>query len=205
MVKVKICGIRRLEDALVAAEYGADALGFVFYKKSMRFISPSSARKIIKKLPPFISTVGVFVNPSLEELKRVIEISGIQFVQLHGEENPELVDDLKIPFIKGLRIEKKIEEKELKAWKSASAFLIEGKSEKGYGGTGTGFDYEVVKPFTQNYRIIIAGGLNPSNVSWVVKRLKPYGVDVSSGVEESPGVKSHKLIKEFIRNAKSAG
>jgi len=205
MVKVKICGIRRLEDAIVAAESGADALGFVFYRKSLRFISPSSGWKIIKRLPPLISPVGVFVNPSQEELKRAIEISGIKVIQLHGDENPELIEGLKIPVIKAIRIEKKIDERKLRMWKGASAFLIEGKSEKGYGGTGIQFDYKVVKPFTKNYRIIIAGGLNPSNVSTVVKTLKPYGVDVSSGVEESPGVKSHKLIKEFIRNAKSAG
>jgi phosphoribosylanthranilate isomerase len=204
MVKVKICGIKRVEDALVAAEYGADALGFVFYKKSPRYISPPSAWKIIKRLPPFISTVGVFVNPAPEEVKRALEISGIKVIQLHGEEEPELIDALKVPVIKAIRIEKKIEERELKMWKDACAFLVEGKSDKGYGGTGTQFDYEVVKPFTKNYRIIIAGGLNPSNVSKVVKTLRPYGVDVSSGVEESPGVKSHKLIKEFIRNAKSA-
>jgi phosphoribosylanthranilate isomerase len=204
MVKVKICGIKRVEDALVAVEYGADALGFVFYKKSPRYISPSSAWKIIKRLPPFISTVGVFVNPAPEELKMALEISGIKVIQLHGEEHPELIDALKVPVIKAIRIEKKIEERELKMWKGASAFLIEGKSDKGYGGTGTQFDYKVVKPFTKNYRIIIAGGLTPSNVSKVVKTLRPYGVDVSSGVEESPGVKSHKLIKEFIRNAKSA-
>ncbi len=190
---------------MLACEFGADAFGFVFYKKSLRFISPSSAWKIIKKLPPFISPVGVFVNPSIEELKSAIELSGIQKVQLHGEENPELVEELKLPVIKAFRIEDKIDQKELKKWeKVASAFLLEGKSEKGYGGTGTPFDYRMVKPFTKDYRIIVAGGLNPSNVKKVVRMVRPYGVDVSSGVEISPGIKSPELMKEFIKNAKSA-
>lgn len=204
MVKVKICGIKKLEDALLAGEFGASAVGFVFYKKSPRFISPSSAWMIIKRLPPFLCPVGVFVNPSFEELKMAIEMSGIQVIQLHGEENPELVKNLKIGIIKAIRIEDKINEDEMKRWKMASCFLIEGKSKKGYGGTGTSFDYRAVKPYTKNYRIIIAGGLNPSNVKRVLQMVKPYGVDVSSGVEISPGVKSPQLMKEFIKNATSS-
>lgn len=205
MVKIKICGITRLDDALFAAELGVDAVGFVFYRKSPRFIAPVEARRIIEKLPPSVCPVGVFVNPGEAELKMAIEESGIRGVQLHGEEEPELVKDLKMCIIKTFKVEKEVEEERMIRWKVAKAFLIEGRSSKGEGGVGASFNYRIIKPYTERYRIIVAGGLTPENVGEVVRDLTPFGVDVSSGVEVSQGVKSKKLMEEFVRNARSAG
>ncbi len=202
MTKVKICGIKRLKDALLACEFGADAIGFVFYEKSPRYISEDKARKIIEKLPPFICKVGVFVNPEPSYLKKIIEETGINAIQLHGEESPYILEWIKLSVIKAIRIEKKKDLESLNYWKKASAILLEGKSKLGYGGVGAGFNHDLIKGLTERYRIIIAGGLNPKNVRNIILKLKPYGVDVSSGVEISPGIKDEKLMKEFIKNAK---
>lgn len=202
-VRVKICGITNLEDAITCCEFGADAIGFVFFPGSPRYISFSKAEKIISKLPPFITKVGVFVNPSYDEIKKGINI-GINAVQLHGEEKAEEYNSIKtLPLIKAFRISGPPEINALKGWKFVSAFLFEGRKPGGYGGVGARFNPDWVKGIVKKWKIIVAGGLTPDNVKKVVKQLKPYGVDVSSGVETSLGKKDKKLIKRFIKNAKN--
>lgn len=201
-VKVKICGITNYQDAMMCCEMGADAVGFVFYPNSPRYIPFGIAEKIIAKLPPFVAKVGVFVNPKRTEIKHGIE-AGITVLQLHGDEEPDDYEFLKgTPLIKVFRISGEPKESVLKRWRIANAFLFEGRSERGYGGVGAHINVNWLKRTVKNWNVIVAGGLTPANVRAVVKALKPYGVDVSSGVEKSPGIKDKKLVKEFIKNAK---
>lgn len=202
MVKVKICGITNLDDAVAAIESGADALGFVFFDKSPRYISPEEARLIIKKLPPFVVTIGVFVNEKTKRLEEVTNLSGIDVVQLHGDEPPEMCD-ISRRVIKAIRV-KSVESLEtLKNYKDrVSTFLLDTFRPDSVGGTGQIFDWDIAQKAKQFGRIILAGGLTPDNIAEAIKRVRPYGVDVSSGVESKVGKKDHKKMKLFIERAK---
>lgn len=203
MVKVKICGITNFEDALAAADYGADALGFVFFKKSPRYISPAKAKAIIKKLQPFISTVGVFVNEDKKNIEKVITHAGINTIQLHGDEPPDACN-LSRAVIKAIRV-KSIDNLEIisKYKNKVSAFLLDTYTPEIFGGTGQIFNWDIAIEAKQFGRIILAGGLTPENIEQAIHRVHPYAVDVSSGVEAEKGRKDHRKMKLFIERAKA--
>ncbi len=203
MVKIKICGITNEGDALAAVEAGADALGFVFYQDSPRYITPGDAGRIALSLPPFVTTVGVFVNESPEAVNEYMKEAGLDLAQLHGEETPSVCAQVCRPVIKAVRVKS---ERDLCVMKSyrVSAFLLDAKVEGLYGGTGERISLETALEAGKYGRIILAGGLDPENVAEAVHRVKPYGVDVSSGVEAAPGRKDHIKIERFIREAKNA-
>jgi phosphoribosylanthranilate isomerase len=197
MTKVKICGIRNLNDAIFAADYGADAIGFVF-AKSKRKITKEKARAIVRQLPPFITTVGLFVNETVENMVAACRFCGLDAIQLHGNELPGLLNKLKdFKTIKAFRIQNEKDINPIQKYK-ANAILLDGYSENKMGGTGTTFDWKIVKKLKTTTPIIVAGGLTHLNVSQAIKIVKPYGVDVSSGVESRPGEKDKRLIKKFI-------
>jgi phosphoribosylanthranilate isomerase len=201
MTKVKICGIKTLSDAKFAVDYGADAIGFVF-AKSIRNVSKEKARAIVRKLPPFVTTVGLFVNDTAENIEAICRFCGLDAIQLHGNERPGLLNKLKaFKTIKAFRIQNEKDIIPIRKYKP-DAILLDGYSENKMGGTGTSFDWKIVKDIKTSIPIIVAGGLTPLNVSRAIKIVKPYAVDVSSGVESIPGKKDRKLIKKFIDAAK---
>src|SRR3990172_2375300 len=182
MVKVKICGITNLEDAQAAAEAGADALGFVFYPESPRFIDPGKARAIIARLPVFITSVGVFVDESEDLIRRIIREGGIQVLQFHGSESPMLCTRFREKAIKAIRIKDEESINSMQMY-NVDTFLLDTHQEGAKGGTGKTFDWKIAEKAKANGRIILSGGLTPSTVGEAVRRVRPYGVDVSSGVE----------------------
>lgn len=193
-MRTKICGITSFEDAMVAIEAGADALGFVFYEKSPRYISPFDAKEIIKKLPPFVEKVGLFVNVDAQVINSYIQESGCTLAQIHFEAPDELYEQLFVPYIKVIRAK---ESKDISKY-SDEYRLIDAYSEA-YGGVGKRLNLEWFKNVDCS-KIILAGGLNADNVA-SLKEYGFYGVDVSSGVEISHGVKNPEKVKEFIKNA----
>ena len=202
--KIKICGITSLPDALHAVWAGADALGFVFYAQSPRWITPQQAKRIIDILPPWIITVGLFVNEDISRIKKIARVCRLDFLQLHGDETVSYVKNLA-----GFRLIKAIRIKDKRALETAERFpvevlLLDAFSKSGYGGTGKKFDWNfspVIKKIKKPY--IISGGLTPANVRSALRRFRPYAVDVSSGVEIKPGKKNKRLLKEFIDNVRN--
>lgn len=204
MVKVKICGITNHDDAKAAVDCGADALGFVFFKGSPRYIEPGKAFSIIKTLPPFITTIGVFADEAPDSLEQTIYASGIDVIQLHGNEPPEACK-LHRRVIKAIRVKSLESLDPLGSYRSSvSAFLLDTYTPNVLGGTGQLFNWDIAIEAKQFGRIILAGGLTPENVAEAVRRVAPYAVDVSSGVELDKGRKDHKKIKLFIERAKAA-
>jgi phosphoribosylanthranilate isomerase len=203
-VKVKICGITNIGDAIAAVDFGADALGFVFFKGSPRYISADAAAAIIKQLPPFTTTVGVFVDEKPEHVEKIINLTNIDIVQFHGNEPPEICD-VSRHSIKAIRV-KSLESLDLlNNYKDrVSAFLLDTFTPDILGGTGQIFNWDIAVYAKQFGRIILAGGLKPDNVAAAIRRVRPYGVDVSSGVESKKGKKDHKKMKSFIERAKGA-
>lgn len=205
MLKVKICGITNYGDAAAAVDAGADALGFVFVRESPRFIKPPEAAGIIRKLPPFVATVGVFVNEPPNEIERTASAAGLTAVQLHGEEPALACSELKLRVVKAFRVRSLSSLESFDQYRDVvSAFLLDTYSEGAYGGTGKIFDWDIALEAKRYGRIILAGGLNPDNVADAVRHVRPFAVDVSSGVEASRGKKDHALVKLFIERAKSA-
>ena len=204
MTKIKICGLTNLDDASAAIDFGADALGFVFFKESPRNISPEKAAAIIAKLPVFTTTVGVFVNEPREEILKIVDQTGVSVIQLHGEEPPEACL-LPRKVIKGIRI-KSIESLEpLKRYQGlVSAFLLDTYAPHILGGTGQVFNWDIALEAKNFGRVILAGGLTPENISEAIRMVKPYAVDVSSGVELEKGRKDHQKMRLFIERARSA-
>jgi phosphoribosylanthranilate isomerase len=204
MLRVKICGITNIEDALAAIACGADALGFIFYPESPRSVTPEVARAIISTLPPFISTVGVFVDKDIETLKTIVSETGLDVVQLHGSEPPEYCN-LDKKTIKAIRVKDISDLDLLNQYKAASAFLLDTYSPDTIGGTGHVFNWEIALEAKRLGRIILAGGLTPDNIEEAVKLVQPYGIDVASGVEGSEkGKKDHHKLRLFIEKARKA-
>ncbi len=203
MVKIKICGLTDPSEAKAVAEAGANAIGLVF-AKSPRQIYPDRAREIVKNLPPMVQTVGVFVNESSEKIRQIIDYCGLDLVQLHGEETPETCKQLAPRAIKAWRIRTKADIQDLLPYQEVvKAFLLDAWSPRVHGGTGETFDWSIAIEAKKvlSRPIILAGGLRPENVARAVKQVRPWGVDVSSGVENAPGKKNIELVAEFIRRA----
>lgn len=202
MTRVKICGITNLQDAKTALLLGADAIGFVF-AKSPRRVKPKDVKQIIKELGPWAVTVGVFVNEKPSQIRKIAQECALSAVQLHGDEKPKDLGSLKgLKIIKAFRVGADFKQETITAF-DTDAYLFDTKSDTGFGGTGKGFDWRILDSRMIKKPFIISGGIKISNVEWAVKFFSPYGVDVSSGVEKSPGVKDPELIKKFITNAKS--
>ena len=201
--KVKICGITNLGDAFAAVDYGADALGFVFYKGSPRHITSRDAAAIIKKLPPFTTTVGVFVDEKPKNIEKIIRQTCIDVVQFHGNEPPEKCDCSR-SLIKAIRVKSLESLDPLNNYKDkVAAFLLDTFTPDALGGTGQIFNWDIAIYAKQFGKIILAGGLTPQNVIDAVKMVQPYGVDVSSGIESKKGKKDQKKMRLFIETVKS--
>ncbi len=201
MVRTKICGMTNEQDALKAANLGAWAVGFIFYKKSPRFISPFKAKKIIEALPPFVTPVGVFVNQGQGAIRDIINHTGIRVVQLHGDEDQHFCHRLRrlnVKVIKVVRVGDSFDPKSLEPYK-VDAFLFDTLDKDAYGGTGKSFNWRLLMEVKSlNIPIILSGGLNSQNVIEPVNGLKPYAVDVCSSVEQEAGKKEAKKMKDFI-------
>jgi len=204
MTKVKICGITTGDDGLAATELGADALGFVFYRRSPRYVRPERAREIIARLPPFVTTVGVFVTEEKEKLEEAIEVSGVTAVQLHGEESPAYCASFRdVKVIKAFRVSDEFDPERLGDYE-VDAYLLDAYRKDAYGGTGKTFSWEMARRAKTYGRIILAGGLTPENVRRAIEAVQPYAVDVSSGVEQSPGVKDREKVRAFLARARGS-
>lgn len=202
--RIKICGITNLTDALAAVEVGADALGFVFYPPSSRFIEPKQAADIIYELPPFVVTTGLFVDAAVEDIERAIELVKLDLLQFHGNESPEFCNAFSRPYIKAIHVTENINLKaKAKQYSNARALLLDTSVSGMSGGTGQTFDWSIIPQF-HPAKLILAGGLNPINIGQAVKKVKPYAVDISSGVEQSKGIKDKALMRELIQEVYSA-
>ncbi len=201
MARVKVCGITRVEDALFAADLGVDALGFVFYPKSPRFISPPLASEIIEKIPPFISTVGVFVDAPAREVQGIIEQCGLSAVQLHGQESPDFCREFEVMVVKAFRVKGSQLPPDLDQY-SVDAILLDTYQAGVPGGTGSTFSWDVAVAAKRFGRVVLAGGLNCDNIEKALETVDPYGADVSSGVEATPGRKDARLLEGFVRKVK---
>jgi len=198
--RIKICGITRKQDALAAAELGADALGFVFYEDSPRYISPDDAAAIISTLPPFVTVVGLFVNASQNMIDNTLACCPLDVLQLHGDESPEFCAAQSRRVIKALPVERAADLS--RAADFDCAILLDARAPQGvYGGTGASFDWELLQGFEHTHPVILAGGLDAENVAEALKVRQFYGVDVSSGVEASPGIKDAEKMRRLIASA----
>ncbi len=195
-VRIKICGVTRLEDALAAARLGADALGFNFWPGSKRHLDAATARRIISRLPPFVTPVGVFVNQSEGEMRAIAAETGIQVFQLHGDEPPELCARLPLPVVKAIPVDQVRTLSRLLSYE-VQAFLLDTPS-RGYGGSGEPFDWSLAEGVSDVAPVILAGGLTPENVAGAIRAVRPWAVDVASGVESSPGVKDAARMARFV-------
>jgi len=203
-VRIKICGITNEEDALAAARFGADALGFIF-APSPRRIAPEKARQIIKVLPPLVQTVGVFVDEDLGEVSSVAEMCGLDILQFHGSESADYCDSFDRRVIKAIRLRNPHDIKSLAKYDGVvQALLLDTYLPDKVGGTGMTFNWEWALEAGKYGRIILAGGLSPENVATAISIVKPYGVDASSSLEQSPGVKDHEKIMQFIAEVRQA-
>jgi len=199
MVRIKICGITNLEDALLAADLGADALGFIFYPKSPRKVAPEAARAIIAQLPPLVTTVGVFVDEDAAAVRDLAARVGLDWVQLHGQEPPEYCRSLGRRVIKGFRVQDQHSLSALEAYRGAAQALLLDTYKKGQiGGTGETFNWTLAREAQKYGPIILAGGLNPDNVAQAIAAAQPQAVDVASGVETGPGKKDPEKLKRFF-------
>ena len=196
VVRVKICGITRAEDALAAVRLGADAVGFNFWPGSKRYLPPAAARAIATRLPPFVTIVGVFVNQPEAEVLGIAEEAGLQVLQLHGDEPPDLCARLPLPVVKAIHVDAVKTLSKLLSYE-VSAFLLDTPS-RGHGGTGLPFDWSLAEGVSEVAPVILAGGLDPENVAEAIRTVRPYAVDVASGVESSPGVKDVARMARFI-------
>jgi len=201
-VRVKICGITNQVDASDAIALGADAIGFIFHPPSPRYVSPEKVAEIIAGLPPFVSTVGLFVDLKFEDVRKVIDVSGIGCLQFHGEEEESLCDSFGLPWLKTIKIMQGADVvKKVGRYNRSSAVLFDTGDSNLAGGTGKTFDWELI-PKSMNKPYIVAGGLNAQNVRKVIKMTKPFAVDVCSGVESEKGKKDKSKLKDFITLAK---
>ncbi len=204
-LRVKICGITRPEDALLACELGADAIGFIFYRPSPRYISPQKAFEISRQLPEHVARVGVFVEEDDRFIFHVAQEVPLDVIQFHGNHSPAFMQ----PFqgyrrIKAFRVRHSLDAAHLAAYRDvADAFLLDTYRQGQFGGTGVSFDWKLAQPIRKAFRLILAGGLNATNVRQAVETVKPYGIDVSSGIESAPGRKDAKKMRTFFEQVEA--
>lgn len=206
MIRVKICGITNLLDAKAACAAGANSLGFNFYEKSPRVVEVSHAARIRAQLPKHVEAIGVFVNTSPPDIIGTVVNVRLTAAQLHGDELPDVVRSLSrtVTVIKAFGVEREFPLASLNQYQGAFAFLFDAPSTDGqYGGSGHAADWDVAKQAAQSHRIILAGGLRVGNVGAAIRIVRPYGVDVASGVESRPGKKDHGLVREFIEEVRN--
>jgi phosphoribosylanthranilate isomerase len=198
---VKICGITREEDARAAVQHGATAIGFIFWRRSPRYLPPERARAIAKTLPPFVTPVGVFVNEPAERVNQVADLVGLGAVQLHGDELVEVLIHINRPVIRAVG---RIDDDTARMWPERVVLLVDADDRARRGGTGRRADWASAATLARSRRILLAGGLTASNVASAIKTVKPFGLDVSSGVETSPGIKDPIKIREFFEAIRQA-
>lgn len=203
MIKIKICGLTHIDDALQACACGADALGLVFYEKSPRCVTREQARAIVAALPPFVTTVGLFVNERPESIREIVDFCGLDVIQLHGDEGPDACLFPPRRVLKALRVRGEESLAGVERF-AVAALLLDAWHPDSYGGTGQLGDWKLAARLAAERPVILAGGLNPENVAEAIRQVRPYGVDVSSGVESVPGRKNPERVAAFIRNARAA-
>jgi phosphoribosylanthranilate isomerase len=196
-MRIKVCGIRRLEDALLAADVGVSAIGFIFWPGSPRFIDPFRARAVAAALPPFVTPIGVFVNQPPDYVKSVVGLVRLRAVQLHGDENPASYANAGVPVIKSVAVNATFRATAVEGIRSDVTVLLDAHDPVLRGGTGRTIDWSVAADVARQRRVILSGGLTPLNVRDAVAAVSPYAVDVSSGVESSPGVKDAGKLRAF--------
>lgn len=203
-IRIKMCGVTRLVDALVAVEAGVDALGFIFHPKSPRNIDPEQVRLIIEELPPFIDTVGVFVDKNRNEVEEIVQYCRLNYAQLHGEENPKYCERLvrfaaPCQVLKAFRVNSSLTAADVEPYDPyVRGYLLDTFHGQMAGGTGETFDWSLIEKLRLKRPLLLAGGLNADNILEALTSVQPYGVDVNSGVEQKPGIKDHALIEKFI-------
>lgn len=203
MTRTKICGITRVEDALAAAHSGADAIGLVFHEKSPRYVTVQQAARLAAALPPFVTVVGLFVNVSADYVHAVLEEVPLDVLQFHGEEEPEFCSCFNRPYIKAIRVRSGVDLLQCASrYASAQGLLLDAYLEGTQGGTGLSFDWALIPPGLP-LPVILSGGLNPGNVAEGIRAVRPYAVDVSSGVEAKKGIKDAAKIAAFINEVKN--
>ncbi len=204
MTRVKMCGITRPQDGLVAAAAGADAIGLVFYAKSPRNVALDQAAAIAQALPPFVSSVALFVNPTHAEVDAVLQQVRPDVLQFHGEEAPEFCRSFGVPYLKAARVRPDSDLLQFAAlYADAQGFLLDAWSDAGHGGTGERFDWNLI-PANLPKPLILAGGLTPENVRLAIETVHPWAVDVSSGIEQSKGIKDAARIAAFMKEVENA-
>jgi len=199
---LKICGITRLDDAKQAVDEGATALGFVLWPRSPRFVSDRQVEQIVGALPSSITTVGVFVNQALDGILMTMARTGLSMVQLHGDEPSLYANALRWPILRSVTLATGVDRME--DWPAATTFLIDAADPERRGGTGEAVDWTMAAALAKRRRLVLAGGLTPENVGQAIAVVHPYGVDVSSGVEDGPGVKNAKKVSLFLSCARQA-
>lgn len=204
-VRTKICGITSSVDALACVGAGVDALGFVFYAPSSRYIAAETAANIIRQLPPFITTVGLFMNATENEVRQVLKTCRLDRLQFHGSESGKFCTQFDVPYFKAIAMGDAVQDFKylMTEYSTSSAFLLDSHRKDQAGGSGSAFDWVKV-PSNVDMPLILAGGLNPDNVQSAIERVRPYAVDCSSGVESEPGVKDHAKIRQFVENVTNA-
>lgn len=203
--RIKICGITRVEDALAAARLGADAIGLVFYPGSPRAVTPARAREIIDVLPPFVVPVGLFVNADAAIVSETVAAAPVQLLQFHGDETPGYCAGFGLPFLRALRVRAGTDLLQYaRDFHAARGLLLDAWVDGVHGGTGAVFDWSLIPPDLP-MPVILSGGLNPDNVEQAVRRVRPWAVDVSSGVESTKGIKDAAKIEAFINGVRNAG
>jgi phosphoribosylanthranilate isomerase len=201
---VKVCGVTRAEDALSAAQAGAHAIGLVFYRPSPRYVTPEVAREIVRVLLPFVTAVGLFVDASAVEVRAAIAVAGVGLLQFHGSETPEFCSQFGVPYIKAVRVRPGTDLLQYaRDYHDAKALLLDAYVEGTHGGTGQSFDWSVI-PRTLPVPVVLSGGLNPQNVTGAIQQVRPWAVDVSSGVESAPGIKDAAKIAAFMSGVRNA-
>ena len=202
MTRIKICGITREQDLRAVANSGADAIGLVFYEKSPRHVSVQQAAELMRLVPPFVTAVGLFVNPTVDYVRQVLTKVSLDVLQFHGEESPEFCQQFGKPYLKAIRVKAGVDLVECAArYASAQGLLLDAFVEGTQGGTGESFDWALI-PQDLLLPVILSGGLHAGNVAEAVKQVRPYAVDVSSGVEASKGIKDAAKVAAFINEVK---